>query len=390
MSTITVRCPSSVSRRAESLKTAQQSRAHSASQVAVGGIDSSRSAGAYHQLGEPDALTALTEEPRASEVGAVKLPVPNGRHAPAGCSVNLASVMPIQTGELPSLPGLVRVEVGGHAKVAVFSQGSLREVDSSFDELMRLPAAEMYSALETANREIDPAACSLLAPVESQEVWAAGVTYLQSRAARIEESSSSDAYARVYAAQRPELFFKSAGWRVVGHGGEIGARPDSTWTVPEPELAVLSNSRGEIVAFACANDMSSRSIEGENPLYLPQAKVYDRSCSIGPAAVLSTVADPSHAEIHMTITRNAKQVFAGTANVSQMVREPAELSAVLHSAYPLPEGAWLLTGTSLVPPPSYTAAAGDVIVIEIRTVGRLLNRVVLVPHSGAGAPPRRG
>ena len=152
---------------------------------------------------------------------------------------------------------------------------------------------------------------------------------------------------------------------------------------------MLSNSRGEIVAYACANDMSSRSIEGENPLYLPQAKVYDRSCSIGPAAVLATVSDPSHAEIRMTITRNAKEVFTGTANVSQMVREPAELSAVLHSAYPLPEGAWLLTGTSLVPPPPYTAAAGDVIVIEIDTLGRLLNRVVVVPHSGAGAPPRR-
>ena len=118
--------------------------------------------------------------------------------------------------------------------------------------------------------------------------------------------------------------------------------------------------------------------------------MYDRSCSIGPAAVLATVADPSHAEIRMTITRNDKQVFAGTANVSQMVREPAELSAVLHSVYPLPEGAWLLTGTCLVPPPSNTAAAGDVIVIEIDTLGRLLNRVVVVPHSGAGAPPRRG
>ena len=312
-------------------------------------------------------------------MGAVRVPVVRLIWAP---------VMPIQTGELPSLPGLVRVELGGHAKVAVFSRGRLRQLDKTLDELMRLPAAEMSSVLERATAEIDPAECSLLAPVESQEVWASGVTYLQSRAARMEESSSSDAYARVYAAQRPELFFKSAGWRVVGHGGEIGARPDSTWTVPEPELAVLSNSRGEIVAYACANDMSSRSIEGENPLYLPQAKVYDRSCSIGPAAVLATDSDPSHAEIRMTITRSGKEVFTGTANVSQMVREPAELSAVLHSAYPLPEGAWLLTGTSLVPPPPYTAAAGDVIVIEIENLGRLLNRVVVVPHSGAGAPPR--
>ena len=143
------------------------------------------------RLAHPRAFIALTEESGAGEVVAVKLPAPNARHAPAGCSANLGSVMPIQTGELPSLPGLVRVELGGHAKVAVFSQGRLRELDKSLDELMRLPAAEMLSALETATREIDPAECSLLAPVESQEVWAAGVTYLQSRAGRMEESSSA-------------------------------------------------------------------------------------------------------------------------------------------------------------------------------------------------------
>jgi 2-dehydro-3-deoxy-D-arabinonate dehydratase len=195
-------------------------------------------------------------------------------------------------------------------------------------------------------------------------------------------------YSRVYTAQRPELFFKSAGWRVVGHGGDIGVRPDSTWTVPEPELAVLSNSSGEIVAYACANDMSSRSIEGENPLYLPQAKVYDRSCSIGPAAVLAGEADPSRAEIRMTIRRDGTDVFKGTANVSEMVRDPAQLAAVLHSAYPLPQGAWLLTGTSLVPPLPYTAEAGDRVVIEIEGIGRLVNSVVVVPHSGAVALPR--
>jgi 2-dehydro-3-deoxy-D-arabinonate dehydratase len=204
----------------------------------------------------------------------------------------------------------------------------------------------------------------------------------------MEESSSQDVYAKVYEAERPELFFKSAGWRVVGHGGEAGVRPDSTWSVPEPELAVLSNSRGEVVAYACGNDMSSRSIEGENPLYLPQAKVYDRSCSIGPAAVPAWEVEPSAAWIRMRISRGERTVFDGSGSLSDMVREPADLISVLHAAYPLPVGAWLLTGASLVPPPPYTAEAGDLISIEIEDVGRLVNHVVTVPHSGARAQPR--
>jgi 2-dehydro-3-deoxy-D-arabinonate dehydratase len=236
--------------------------------------------------------------------------------------------------------------------------------------------------------DLDLDDCDLLAPVESQEVWACGVTYARSRAARMEESSTRDIYSRVYEAQRPELFFKSAGWRVVGNRGEVGVRPDSTWNVPEPELAVLTNSRGEVVAYACANDMSSRSIEGENPLYLPQAKVYDRSCSIGPAAVPAWEADPSRAQVKMRITRGGGSVFEGTSSVSEMVRDPTQLSGVLHAAYPLPVGAWLLTGTSLVPPPPYTAEAGDIVQIEIEGIGRLVNHVVVVPHSGAVALPR--
>jgi 2-dehydro-3-deoxy-D-arabinonate dehydratase len=230
--------------------------------------------------------------------------------------------------------------------------------------------------------------CRLLAPAESQEVWAAGVTYLRSRAARMEESSEADIYARVYEAERPEIFFKSAGWRVIGHGGTTGVRPDSAWNVPEPELAVLSNSRGEVVAYACGNDMSSRSIEGENPLYLPQAKVYDRSCSIGPAAVLAWETEPSAAQISMRIVRGDAVVFEGSASLAEMVREPAELSAVLHSAYPLPHGAWLLTGTSLVPPLPYTAEAGDVVTIAVDGIGTLTNTIAVVPHSGAVARPR--
>lgn len=235
--------------------------------------------------------------------------------------------------------------------------------------------------------DIDPSAVELLAPVESQEVWGCGVTYMRSRAARMEESATADIYAKVYEAERPEIFFKSAGWRVTPHRGEIGIRPDSTWDVPEPELAVLSNHVGEVVAYAIGNDMSSRSIEGDNPLYLPQAKVYDRSCSIGPAAVLATDVDPMRATVRMTVERQGEAIFSGQSNVSGMVRKPAELTRVLHAAYPLPVGAWLLTGTSLVPPPPFAAQAGDIVTMEIDGLGRLVNHVVVVPHSGASAPP---
>ena len=296
--------------------------------------------------------------------------------------------MPILPEDLPSKPCLVRVENDGRRGLALWSGGRLAQLATGLDGLLRLSTADMRNALESRADELDPARCELLAPAESQEVWAAGVTYLRSRAARMEESSESDVYARVYEAERPELFFKAAGWRVVGHGGATGVRADSAWNVPEPELAVLTNHRGEVVAYACGNDMSSRSIEGENPLYLPQAKVYDRSCSIGPAAVLAWEVDTSGAAMTMKITRGGAPIFEGAASLSDMVRNPAEVAAVLHSAYTLPEGAWLLTGTSLVPPPPYTAEAGDVVTIEIEGVGRLVNTVAVVPHSGAIARPR--
>jgi 2-dehydro-3-deoxy-D-arabinonate dehydratase len=165
-------------------------------------------------------------------------------------------------------------------------------------------------------------------------------------------------------------------------------RSDSTWDVPEPELAVLSNAHGEVVAYSAGNDMSSRSIEGENPLYLPQAKVYDASCSIGPLAVLAWEVDPAGAAIQLTINRDGQEVFSGSARVSDMVREPAGLIAVLHAAYTLPAGAWLLTGTSVVPDPPYTALPGDEIAITIEGIGELRNEVRRVEHSGASAPPR--
>jgi len=259
----------------------------------------------------------------------------------------------------------------------------------SLDDLLRMPLAEIRKTLDSASamrQRADPNV-QLLAPAESQEVWAAGVTYLRSREARLEETSQKNIYEHVYESDRPELFFKSAGWRVVPHGGELGVRADSTWDVPEPELAVLSNSRAEVVAYACGNDMSSRSIEGENPLFLPQAKVYDRSCAIGPAAVLAWAVDVTRALIRMTIERDGTTIFAGTSNVADMTREPAKLVGVLYSSYTLPVGAWLLTGTSLVPPQPYTATAGDVVRIAIEGLGELTNRVSTVRHSGAEAKP---
>ena len=291
-------------------------------------------------------------------------------------------------------PALARVRTAdGATHLCLWRDAELWDLHPlSLDTLLRLPLAEMRELLELEThprQRIDPAEVELAPPAQSQEVWAAGVTYLRSREARLEEARQKTIYEHVYESDRPELFFKAAGWRVVPDGGEVGVREDSTWDVPEPELAVLSNSRAEVVAYACGNDMSSRSIEGDNPLFLPQAKVYDRSCAIGPAAVLAWEIDVSRAGMRMTIERDGKSVFDGTASVADMTREPAKLAAVLQSSYTLPMGAWLLTGTSLVPPEPYTAEPGDVVRIAIDGLGELTNRVSLVKHSGAQAKPTR-
>lgn len=307
--------------------------------------------------------------------------------------------MSIDPASLPAATALVRVRDSGIDKLALWNDGALRDLSSAengrartLDSLLTLAVHDIRSILdgpEIASLPIlDPSRLEWLAPAESQEVWASGVTYLQSREARVEEAAVKDIYTLVYDAERPELFFKAAGWRVIAEGGTVGIRPDSTWNVPEPELAVLSNARGEVVAYACGNDMSSRSIEGENPLYLPQAKVYDASCSIGPAAVLAWDVNPDGVEIQMTIERNGQEVFSGAAKLSDMVRKPKELTAVLHSVYTLPAGAWLLTGTSIVPPLPYTSLPGDVISIHIADVGKLHNEVIAIAHTGAKAPPR--
>ena len=217
-----------------------------------------------------------------------------------------------------------------------------------------------------------------LAPVVGQEVWAAGVTYLRSRTARMEESKIAGGgsfYDRVYDAERPELFFKSAAWRVIGPGGAVRIRPDSGWNVPEPELALVVNAAGRVVGYTSGNDMSSRDIEGENPLYLPQAKVYDGSCALGPCLLLTDDPLPPDTPIAMEILRGNESVFQGETSLGRMKRSPAELVEYLYRETSFPMGCILLTGTGVVPPDSFTLAAGDEIRITIDPIGTLVNRV---------------
>jgi len=206
----------------------------------------------------------------------------------------------------------------------------------------------------------------LLPPVEpGHEVWASGVTYLRSRQARELESADADAYERVYFADRPELFFKAPGWRVVGHGGRVRVRGDSHWNVPESELVIVVNSGMEVVGYTAGNDVSSRHIEGENPLYLPQAKVYDGSCSLGPGIVLSGPDSMRDLRIVMEIRRTGETVFEGEVDTSQMKRSPEELAKYLGKELAFPVGAFLMTGTGIVPEDDFTLKVGDVVGISV-------------------------
>jgi 2-dehydro-3-deoxy-D-arabinonate dehydratase len=224
-----------------------------------------------------------------------------------------------------------------------------------------------------------PAASTVLAPVQGQEVWAAGVTYATSRSARNEESGGHDYYNLVYDADRPELFFKAAPGRVRGPGGQIGVRADSGWDVPEPELALIVNASGEIVAYTIGNDVSSRSIEGENPLYLPQAKTYRGSCALGPCLVpVAEAPDPSEMEIKLTIGRAGALVFEGSTQVALLKRTPDELVSWLFRAQDFPIGVVLLTGTSIIPAKEFTLQGGDEVRISITGLGELVNNVEVV------------
>ena len=219
----------------------------------------------------------------------------------------------------------------------------------------------------------------VLAPISNQEVWAAGVTYYRSRTARMEESKDAGGgsfYDRVYAADRPELFFKATPQRVAGPGQPVRIRNDSKWNVPEPELTLVINSLGEIIGYTIGNDMSSRDIEGENPLYLPQAKVYAQSCGLGPCVLLRQGDLPRESAIHLDILRDRSTAFHGETSLKELKRTPEELVEYLYRDNIFPYGCFLLTGTGIVPPDDFTLQVDDEIRITIDPIGTLINHVV--------------
>jgi 2-dehydro-3-deoxy-D-arabinonate dehydratase len=246
-----------------------------------------------------------------------------------------------------------------------------------------LPEYLAASLNRVASKEPVPAAHGLpdldaLPPIEDQEVWGAGVTYFRSRTARMEESKAASGgsfYDLVYNAERPEIFFKAASWRVVGPGGKVRIRRDAQWSVPEPELALLVSPNGRILGYTAGNDMSSRDIEGENPLYLPQAKTYDGSCAIGPAIVVSADPVSPDTRIALEIRRGARTEFTGSTSVSEMKRELRTLVDYLYRETSFPSGCLLLSGTGVIPPDSFTLQRGDEILITVGESGTLHNIV---------------
>jgi 2-dehydro-3-deoxy-D-arabinonate dehydratase len=250
-------------------------------------------------------------------------------------------------------------------------QGLLERADLA-DELLRLTRAGLHEHPLQSVR--------LHTPVESQEVWAAGVTYLRSKQARMEESEfSADVYDRVYDAARPELFFKSLPDKVVSPGDAVGIRRDARWNVPEPELALVINASGRVAGFTIGNDMSSRDIEGDNVLYLPQAKIYARSCAIGPWVVVGAGEDDARAwTIGLEIWRQGNRVFAGDTSAGQIKRSFHELVEYLFRSQTFPNGVVLLTGAGVIPPDAFTLAADDRVRITISGVGTLENPVAVV------------
>ena len=267
----------------------------------------------------------------------------------------------------------VLVERGGSLlQIENVSWDAIAARDDLFAHLSHLTT----SARALSNRNI--AEFHLQPPIGSQEVWAAGVTYFRSRNARMEESKNAgggDFYDRVYNAERPELFFKSTPHRMAGPGGKVAIRSDAKWSVPEPELAVLVSPKGSVTGYTIGNDMSSRDIEGENPLYLPQAKVYDHSCALGPGILVTSGRLPLSTEIRLEIHRGAKQVFAGSTPLSSMKRDVKTLVDYLYRDNSFPNGCFLLTGTGIVPPDSFTLLHGDEIRITIDPIGTLVNVV---------------
>jgi 2-dehydro-3-deoxy-D-arabinonate dehydratase len=264
-------------------------------------------------------------------------------------------------------------------ELIVDDDGGFYSADTTWDEMVcsNHPQEHVRRAVKPGVVAA-PQAEQLLAPIGSQEVWAAGVTYFRSRSARMEESKDAGGgsfYDRVYSAVRPELFFKATARRVVRPGANVRIRSDATWSVPEPELTLLLNPRGEIIGYTIGNDMSSRDIEGENPLYLPQAKVYDGSCALGPCVLLSDEPLPKSTAIEIDISRNGASKFIGSTMLAELKREPKELAGYLFRDNSFPDGAYLMTGTGIVPGEEFTLAHGDLISISIGGIGVLENRV---------------
>ncbi len=240
-------------------------------------------------------------------------------------------------------------------------------------------AATLQPVCSAADLENPAAQPRLLCPLDTQEVWAAGVTYELSREARMRESNQPTIYGRVFDAERPEVFFKATPHRVVGPGEAVGIRADSAWDVPEPELALVLTPALEIVGYTVGNDMSSRSIEGENPLYLPQAKVYSRCCALGPAIRLAADFDPLTLGVSLRICRGGALAFQGQTHTGQIHRPLAEIAAFLGRCNTFPKGLFVVTGTGIVPPDTFTLAQDDVIEIAIDGLGILANPVVQLP-----------
>jgi 2-dehydro-3-deoxy-D-arabinonate dehydratase len=257
--------------------------------------------------------------------------------------------------------------------------GAFVRLEEEWDPLVNRVALgdHLREAAARGRRELAIAG-PLLAPVAGQEIWGAGVTYERSRIARLEESEASGGasfYDRVYQAERPELFFKCAGWRARGPGGPVRIRRDSRWSVPEPELALCLNAGGEVVGYTIGDDLSARDIEAENPLYLPQAKIWDGGCALGPALLVREEPLPRETTIALTIVRAGGVAFQGSTTLARMRRTPAELVAYLYRETSFPVGCVLLTGTGIVPPAEFALQVGDEIEIEVPPIGTLKNRV---------------
>jgi 2-dehydro-3-deoxy-D-arabinonate dehydratase len=268
----------------------------------------------------------------------------------------------------------------GETRSALLRDGNVQPLRSArLDAILHAddPRGAALAAVDTALAALAVEDAQLLAPLDDQEVWAAGVTYKRSQEARERESVGAGRfYDLVYSAPRPELFFKAPAWRVRGPGQSVHIRRDSKWNVPEPELALVISAKLKLVGFTIGNDMSSRDIEGENPLYLPQAKFYDQSCAVGPAVTLvDDLPAPDATAIRVVIERGGQSLFDGVTKVSAMKRTFEELIGWLGKELTFPNGAVLLTGTGVVPPDDFTLAVGDVVHIDITGIGRLTNQV---------------